>query len=72
MYHDVLTEMVGEDKDEALRYINDDFQFDSWLKRYAAKMKNRARKTGQGTHHVTHDTYMKRTKGMLPNPGNDG
>lgn len=70
LYSDVLTEMYGEDKAEAMRYIEDDFQFDAWLKRYSAKMAKAHNSTGRaGKHAVTKKQFASRTAGMLPQPG---
>ena len=50
-----------------MAHINNDFQFDAWMKRYSAKMNQKAK--GSNATSVTKDQYRTRTKGMLPNPG---
>ena len=66
-YNDVMTEMIGEDRDEAMRYMDDDIQFDAWLSRYAAKQKSR--NTNKRGTPISKEEFFQRTQGKLPQPG---
>lgn len=70
VYNDVFTELFGDDKEEAMRYVHDDAQFDAWISRYSAKNKAKTNQRTKGKP-ISKDEYFKRTKGMLPNPGNN-
>ena len=67
-YNDVTTELLSEDREEALRYIDNDHEFDAWLKRYADKRKREGAKNKPKGKMVSKEEYMKRTRGALPNP----
>lgn len=69
LYSDVLTELYGEDRDDAMRYIEDDMAFDAWLKRYSIKNRTKNRTSGRGGHvSVSKEQYFNRMKGTLPQP----
>lgn len=70
-YNDVTTELLSEDREEALRYIDNDQEFDAWLKRYAAQKKREGAKGKKPKGKVvSKEDYMKRIKGAIPNPSN--
>ena len=65
LYNDVLTELYGEDREDAMRHIEDDNAFDAWLKRYSAKQRTGNKSKGKS---VSQEEYFARTKGSLPQP----
>lgn len=68
LYYDITTELFGEDKQEALKVIDDDARFDQWLKSYNDKNNKPTKKKTSGVA-VDKETFLKRTQGILPDPG---
>lgn len=62
-----MTELWGEDKHNAMRVIDDDAQFDLWLKKYNEKSSTTSTKSKKGK--IDKEEFLNRTQGMLPMPG---
>lgn len=60
-----MTELYGEDRDEAMKHIEDDKGFDAWMRRYSAKQRGKHKHKGTA---VSKEQYFARTKGSLPQP----
>ncbi len=67
LYNDIFTELFGEDKEAAMKVVNDDAAFDAWLTRYSNTRKN-AHKNNPKGNKVTKAQYFARIRGALPKP----
>ena len=68
VYSDVTSELYGEDKEEAMKVIDDDQQFDAWLKKFADKQKKGSHEKPKGKS-VDKEAFMNRKAHRLPRPG---
>jgi len=64
LYHGILTNLYGEDRDDALAVIDDDVAFDRWLANYNMKQAQASKtkpgsKRGGGSR-ISADEYEKR------------
>lgn len=65
LYNNVFTELWGDDKEDAMRVVDDDEQFDRWLKRYNNKHKS---KHSKGKASVSKEEFLNRTGKKFPTP----
>lgn len=63
----MVSEMFGEDRDEALSVIDNDPQFDAWLRRF--NQKNKGSHKNSSGNKVSKERFFSRMKGKLPQPG---
>jgi hypothetical protein len=63
-----MNNLIGEDRHEALRVIDDDEAFDQWLIKFAKERNTPGPKKKPRGKSVSKEEFQKRTKGMLPNP----
>lgn len=70
-YHDVLTNLMPEDRAEALRYLDDDNQFDAWLSRFGSKQNGSSAKAAKpGQRKVSKGDFLKTMDSFMPPPIN--
>lgn len=48
LYNNITTNLIGEDRDEAIAAMANDADFDRWLVRYERKNASKSRKSGGG------------------------
>jgi anti-sigma-K factor RskA len=58
LYANVIGELFGEDREEAMAVIDDDTAFDRWMKRWDQKQRMQARSKGKQVP-VDNDRYAK-------------
>lgn len=61
-YHNAMTQLMPEDRFEAMQVIEDDEEFDAWLKRYELKMQSKPSKrpSRPGRVAVSKDEFLER------------
>jgi hypothetical protein len=59
LYSNIISELIGEDREEAMAVMDDDAAFDRWMKRYEQQQKMASRSKGKKTA-VDQETYLKR------------
>lgn len=66
MYYNVMTNLMPEDRAEAMRVIDNDAKFDAWTERFASKSAPKNSKIKPGMVRVDEDTFFERVRKVVP------
>lgn len=58
LYHNLMTNLYGDDQEAMLAVINDDTKFDKWLRDFSDKRKREAGGKNSGKKSISNEEYL--------------